>query len=54
MKRVEIEKNKSIIKWHAGASSSSISQYNTDFDNGDTACASSRTPSLVREITLPP
>ena len=53
-KRDEIEKKKSIIEWNTGASSSSISLYNIDSDKEDTTCASSRTPSPIREITPPP
>ena len=52
-KRDEIEKKKSIIEWHVGASSSSISLYNIDSDHEDIACSSSQTPSLIREI-IPP
>ena len=52
-KKDEIEKNKYIMEWHLDASWSSISLYNIDSDNEDTACASSWTPSLIREITPP-
>lgn len=52
-KRDEIENNKAIIERNTGASSSSVSLYNIDSDNEDIACASSRTPSLIREI-IPP
>ena len=53
-KRDKIENNKAILELHAGASSSSISLYNIDFDNEDIACESSRNPSIRREITPPP
>lgn len=52
-KRTMIEKNKDIIEWNTDASSSSVSLYNIDSDNEGTRCASSRTPSLIREIIRP-
>ena len=53
-KRAEIEKNKAITECNTDASSSSLSLYNIDSNNEDTTCASNRTPSLIREISLPP
>lgn len=53
MKKVETEKKKDIIEWHSDASSSSISLYNIDSKNEETPCASSQTPSRIREITPP-
>ena len=53
-KKVGIEKKKYIMEWHTYASSSWISLYNIYSDNEDTVCASSQTPSPMREITLPP